>query len=225
MRDVLTFDRVGLREVDRRAVEEFGIPILVLMENAGRAVAEVVRQHCKPGARVLIVCGPGNNGGDGLVAARHLHNHGVPVQIFLLGAHEAFREAAAAQLAIVEKMRLPIAVVTDPRAELRDWVVEGGEHDVVVDALFGTGLSRAVEGVPRQMIEAINASKRLVISVDIPSGLDCDTGQPLGAAIMAGTTVSFCGLKVGFAHAKTYVGKVQIADIGAPRGLLKQCAK
>jgi NAD(P)H-hydrate epimerase len=220
----LCFDRAGLREIDRRAVDEFHIPILTLMENAGRAVAEVAHKHIRLGKAALVVCGPGNNGGDGLVAARHLSNAGVPVQILLLQDRKDFRDAAAAQLAITDAMGIPVKIETPDHAEIRNWIVESDPLDILIDAIFGTGLSRPVEGLARDVIHAINVSRRTVIAVDIPSGLDCDTGKPLGDAIRAAETVSFCGLKPGFKTAPLYTGKISVADIGAPALLLKSLA-
>jgi NAD(P)H-hydrate epimerase len=221
--NTLTFSRDALRELDRRAVDEFHIPILVLMENAGRAVAEVALRNLHKGPRrALILTGPGNNGGDGLVAARHLHNAGVSVSVILLGQREQYKNAAGTQLAIVDAMKLHTEVLSPDHAELRDWLVESDPSDIIIDALFGTGLSRTVEGLAADVIRAVNASKRTTLAIDIPSGLDADTGQPLGTAIRATETVSFCGLKRGFANAPAYTGKVTVADIGAPRELLLQ---
>lgn len=224
------FSRAALREIDRRAVEEYRIPILVLMENAGRAVAQAALSHLKPGSSVLIVCGPGNNGGDGLVAARHLHNAGFPVRVLTTfdpraGAGDPHAPLAT-QLAIAAAMKIPLHGLSDDHAELRDWIVDSQPHDLVIDALFGTGLSREVTGLPRAVIHALNLAKRTLLAVDIPSGLDCDTGQPLGIAMKATQTVSFCGAKVGFANAvaKLFIGKLTIADIGAPLQLLRDLA-
>ena len=222
----LIFTRAALRELDRRAAQDYHIPILVLMENAGRAVAETARRHIRGGRPALILAGPGNNGGDGLVAARHLHNAGVPVTVLLLAPREHYQDAAATQLAIVEAMKLSIETLTPGHAELRDWLVEAAPDDLIIDALFGTGLSRPVEGLAAEVIRAANASGRPILAVDIPSGLDCDTGQPVGGAaadlvIHAVETVSFCGGKKGFAGARAFTGKVTIADIGAPRALLE----
>jgi NAD(P)H-hydrate epimerase len=220
----LCFSRAALREMDRRAVEEFRIPILVLMENAGRAVADAARHMLKHGGSVLIVCGPGNNGGDGLVAARHLHNAGVAVEILLLADPVQFRDAAAMQLAIVHAMKLHVQTISTNHQELRNWLAESHPNDLIVDAIFGTGLSRPVEGLARDVIEAINKTRHAVLAVDIPSGLDCDTGLPLGIAVKAATTVSFCGTKMGFANAAAYTGKVMVGDIGAPVELLRELA-
>jgi len=223
-RQAFIFNRSALREMDRRAVEDYGIPILSLMENAGRAVADIVHRHLKTNAAVAIVCGSGNNGGDGLVAARHLHNAGVNVRILLLNDPSTFVGVPAVQLAIVEKMELPLETLTPGHPELRDWIVDGTPDDLIVDALFGTGLSRPVVGLACEVIHAINASRRSVISIDIPSGLDCDTGQPLGDAVRAAETVSMCGGKIGFRQpgAAAYTGKVTVGDIGAPIKLLRE---
>ncbi len=220
----LSFTREALRELDRRAVEEFHIPIRVLMENAGRAVADVARHLLKKNARALVLAGPGNNGGDGLVAARHLHNAGIPVSILLLAERDRYKDASAAQLATVDAMHLPVDTITPGHAELRDWIVESDPADLLIDALFGTGLTRPVEGLALEVIRAANASRHPILAIDIPSGLDCDTGRPLGEAIRATETVSFCGHKKGFAEARAYLGKVVTADIGAPRELLEQLA-
>lgn len=178
----------------------------------------------------MILAGPGNNGGDGLVAARHLHNAGAGVTVLLLTGREEYRGAAAEQLAIVEAMKLPMETVTAGHAELRDWMVEAVPEDLVIDAMFGTGLSRAVEGVAAEVIGVVNKSGHRVVAVDIPSGLDCDTGMPAGGGgaetvIRAGETVSFCGVKKGFGRARAFTGKVTVADIGVPVELLRALAE
>jgi NAD(P)H-hydrate epimerase len=228
---MFTFTRAGLAEVDRRAVLELGIPILVLMENAGRAVSDAVMKvvgHGK-GREVVVVCGAGNNGGDGLVAARHLHNAGVKVTVLLVGDRGKFKEAAGVNLEICERMKLPVFQVTAGHAELRDVLVEAAPEVVLVDAVFGTGLIRKVEGVAAEVIRAMNGSRKRIVAVDVPSGMDADTGLPVagGSAdevIRAVETVSMCGGKVGFGVGKEFVGKVVVGDIGAPRELLEACA-
>ncbi len=225
----LIFTRAALRELDRRAVEQYHIPILVLMENAGRAVADAALRHIKGRRLALILAGPGNNGGDGLAATRHLHNAGVAVTVLLLGARENYQDAAAAQLAMVEAMKLPVQALTPGHAELRDWMVDAAPDDLLIDALFGTGLSRPVEGLTAEVIHAANACGHPILAVDIPSGLDCDSGQPVGgggadAVIHAVETVSFCGGKKGFAQGRQFTGRVSVADIGAPVELLRELA-
>lgn len=225
--EIRVYSRAGLRELDRRAVEEYHIPILVLMENAGRAVAEAALRMVRGGRRVLILAGPGNNGGDGLVAARYLHNAKVDVTVLLLAPPEKYQDAAAVQLKIVEAMKLPMEVVTEGLAELRDWMVEAMPRDLIIDAIFGTGLSRPPEGVAAEVIRRANRSVHRIMSVDIPSGMDCDTGLAVGpedTVIRPVATVSFCGSKPGFARGKGFAGKVKVAPIGVPRELVEMLA-
>ncbi len=227
----LTFTRAALAEVDRRAVEEYGIPVLALMENAGRCVADAAIRRLAgvaPPREAIILCGPGNNGGDGLVAARHLHNAGLRITILLLAERHRFRDAAAINLAIADRMKLAggIATISPGHAELRDALVEATPDVLLIDALFGTGLSRPVEGLAAEVILAMNASRKPILAVDVPSGMDADTGLPAagGAAeyvIHATETVSMCGLKTGFTAGKTFVGKIVVGAIGVPRELLE----
>jgi NAD(P)H-hydrate epimerase len=221
----LIFTRTALRELDRRALDDYKIPIPVLMENAGRAVAQHLLTHRPPKGRVLVLTGPGNNGGDALVTARWLANAGLPVDILLLAGRHAFSGPAAAQLATIDAMKLPVEEASPGHPELRDWIVEGQPGDVLIDGIFGTGLSRPVEGLPAEIIHAANASGRRIVAVDIPSGLNADTGEALGIAIRATETVSFCGSKTGFPKARPYTGELHIADIGIPRQLLESLAQ
>ena len=213
------FSRQQVREVDRRAVEEFGVPGVVLMENAGRGAAELLLSLGVRG-RVTVCCGKGNNGGDGFVIARHLDNHGVPVRVLLFARPEELVGDAAVNFGIIRTAGLPIAVHADSPAveSLRE---ELAAAEWVVDALFGTGLSGPVRPPFDQVIAAINAGPAKVLAVDIPSGLDCDTGRPLGPTVRARHTVTFVGLKQGFAapEAGEWLGQVHVVAIGAPRGL------
>ncbi|HEY4328163.1 MAG TPA: NAD(P)H-hydrate epimerase [Phycisphaerae bacterium] len=219
-----TFTRAALRQLDRRAVEDYHIPILVLMENAGRAVA-LAALNFHP-QKILILAGPGNNGGDGMVAARHLFNSGLGVTLLLLAPRDSYKDAAAVQLAILDAMQIPAQILSPGLPELQHWLVNSAPGDLLIDALFGTGLSRPPEGLAAELIRAANASGHPILAVDIPSGIDCDSGLPLapGTAIRATETVSFCGGKKGFSAAHAFTGKITIADIGAPRALLEQLA-
>src|SRR5690349_17511425 len=170
-----------MAEADRRAVAA-GIPSLELMENAGRAVAEALQRRFRP-APVLVACGPGNNGGDGFVVARHLAAHGWSVRVALLGAREALKGDAAAEAA-----RWTAAVET-----LEPGAFEGAE--LVVDAIFGAGLARPLDGAARAAVDAMRG--RTVIAVDVPSGLDGSTGLVRGAAPQAALTVTFFRRKPG----------------------------
>jgi NAD(P)H-hydrate epimerase len=216
--------REQVREVDRRAVEEFGVPGVVLMENAGRGAAEVLRSL---GARgpVVVCCGKGNNGGDGFVIARHLDNHGVPVRVMLFARPEALSGDAAVNLEIVRRSGLAVEV----RAGADEAALRGelSAAEWVVDALFGTGLAGPLRAPFDGVVAAINACGAKVLAVDIPSGLDCDTGEPLGATVRARHTVTFVAAKAGFANpaSRGWVGELHVVDIGAPRVVVEGVAK
>ena len=222
----LWFDRRSLQEIDRRCEEQFHLPVTALMENAGTAVAHIVTRYTTPGESILVLCGSGNNGGDALVAARHLANRAYQVHVMLTSPAEKFRLAAAGQLATIHAMDIPITDISAGDAPFARWLAATGESAGIVDGMFGTGLSRPLQGSVLALVAAVNAAEHLVISVDIPSGLDCDTGEPLGLAVRAGHTVSFCGMKIGFAQAgaASYTGQISIADIGAPAVLLRELA-
>ncbi len=211
--------REQCRLIDRRAQDEFGVPGIVLMENAGRGSVDVLLQIAQP-RRVLVCCGNGNNGGDGFVIARHLDNRRVPVSVILFGRAEDLTGDAAINHEIVKRSGISLSSGTPP-----DLATLGrglAEADWVVDALFGTGLSGAIRAPLDAVVAAINESGRPVLAVDIPSGLDCDTGQPLGPTVKATHTVTFVGMKQGFAEAvaRAWTGEITVVDIGAPRVLV-----
>jgi NAD(P)H-hydrate epimerase len=213
--------RDEVRAIDRRAIEEFGVPGVVLMENAGRGAAELLISLGVPGL-VTICCGKGNNGGDGFVIARHLDNRSVPVRVFLFAKPNELTGDALINYQIIAKSGLPIAIYPDASFNDGALSAELARSPWVVDALFGTGLTGAVRPPFDRVIAAINASKARVLAVDIPSGLDCDTGEPLGPTVRADHTVTFVALKKGFANAaaKEWLGQVHVVDIGAPRAAL-----
>ncbi len=221
-----TVTREEMREMDRRAVEEFGIPGVVLMENAGRTVArealEMLEDALEP--RVAILCGKGNNGGDGFVAARHLYNQGVKVDVYLfaLMADVAFSHDPWTHLNTLVKMGLDIKEVTTA-PDARRMFVEIEDTDLIIDGLLGTGLEGEVREPYRTAVEDINNSGVPVLSIDIPSGLDCNNGHVLGVTVRAARTVTFVLLKKGFmlAEGPGHVGEVVVADIGMPRELVQ----
>jgi len=218
-RELIVFDRDAVRAVDRAAIEKYGIPGIVLMENAALGLCDHALRML-PGSdassRVLIICGSGNNGGDGYALARHLHNRGVNVTIAALGRPKPESDAGINRR-ICEHMRLHLIDFERGSTDL------AATHDfaLIVDAIFGTGLDRAVSGPAAAAIEWINAARRPVLAVDVPSGMDCDTGKPLGACVRATLTVTFVGVKSGFLapEAQELLGEVAIVDIGAPREL------
>jgi len=213
--------REEVRALDRRAIEEFGVPGVVLMENAGRGAAELLLALGAHGP-VVVCCGKGNNGGDGFVIARHLDNRGVPVRVLLFARPEELEGDAAINYRIIARAGVPIAVHAANPVDGKVLGEELAAAEWVVDALFGTGLRGPVRPPFDQVIAAINASSRRVLAVDIPSGLDCDTGRPLGPTVRATHTATFVAQKKGFADpaATEWLGQVHVLDIGAPRRLL-----
>jgi NAD(P)H-hydrate epimerase len=207
--------REETREFDRWAIERVGIPPLVLMENAGRGTADVLQSLGAAGP-VIICCGKGNNGGDGLVIARHLANRGIAATSLLFGRPEELSRDARAQWHIVERMRLPVEVWDDPAIDEARLATILGEAEWVVDALFGTGLRGAMRPPFDRVAEIVNAGPARVLAVDIPSGLDADTGLPMGATVRAHHTVTFVAPKVGFENpgAAAWLGQLHVADIG-----------
>ena len=194
------------RALDRDAVERLGLPSLLLMETAGRGVAEAARAM---GERWVVLCGPGNNGGDGMCAARHL---GRECLVHLLAEPDAERSPdAALQLRVLRKAGHAVVVGSLPR-------LAQGERRVWIDALFGTGLTRPPTGDARQWIEAFDAGAGPKLAVDIPSGLHGDTGEVLGSACRADVTVTFAARKRGLlaAAARPYVGRVVVVPLGLP---------
>ncbi len=213
--------REQVRALDRRAIEEFGVPGVVLMENAGRGAAEVLMGlDCKGPA--VICCGKGNNGGDGFVIARHLDNRQIPVRVLLFADPGRLEGDAAVNYQIIARSGLHISVYDGEISNDSKLRSELTLAEWIVDALFGTGLTGPVRQPFDRIIQCINESNRRVLAVDIPSGLDCDTGQPLGPTVRAEHTVTFVAEKKGFANplTKNWTGQVHVVDIGAPRRLL-----
>lgn len=220
--DPLTCQQI--RELDVLAIEHVGIPGIVLMENAARAAAEFIYSVLvnPPRANVVVMCGPGNNGGDGFVVARHLRNAGVPVTVVLAAPPERYKADAATNFAIYRRLD----------AELIDATAEGSQASAgqalarashIVDALLGTGSHGAPRGLIATLIGHANANPRAArIAIDIPSGLDGDSGQPADPCFRADATVTFVACKVGFLQpaAADHVGRIVVADIGIPRELI-----
>jgi len=212
--------RDEVRAFDRWAINELGVPGVVLMENAGRSCAELIQDKLADvtAPRVCIFCGTGNNGGDGYVIARHLLNSGFEVAVVICGDRTKVKGDAKINLDILERLGQPIK-----QLDLRDADIPGRVKafaagvDMLVDGLFGTGLKGSLSEEYKQLIESINSLDCPILAVDIPSGLDCDTGQPLGAAVGATYTVTFAAVKKGFTLANTaaqYTGEIFVASIG-----------
>ena len=212
-----------IRALDQAAIERVGMPGLILMENAARNVAEIVFAGLRqpPTERVVVLCGPGNNGGDGLVAARHLRNGGVDVTVVLSGAGSAMRGDAATNLEIWRRMN-GLTIEASAEGGLVQAIEIIGRGDVIVDALLGTGATGAPRGIAAELVRAANVARGRRIAVDIPTGLNADEGIVREPCIRADLTVTFVAAKPGFAApaAVGVLGQVAVVDIGVPRELI-----
>ena len=220
-----TLTREEMRELDRKAIEEYKIPGIVLMENAGRNVAEEVLQMIDnpQKVKVAILCGKGNNGGDGFVVARHLHNHSIHVDVFLIAKiSDILKDGdAGTNLQILLNMKISVKEILDISG-VNSILNELNNYNILVDALFGTGLSGDVREPFKTLIDGVNNLNKPIVSVDIPSGLDSNTGKILGAAIKATKTVTFAAAKKGFylGEGTSYTGNVTVTDISIPKDLI-----
>ena len=219
----LVFTAAQARASDQHMMTVLGLPGLVLMENAGRGVAHVIRRALGKQKRplskskVVVVCGAGQNGGDGFVIARHLHLWGARVQLYLVMPAAKIKGDAAVNLRALHGLaEVPVDDVSDVLDE-EAWWQWLNDADVLVDAIFGTGLRADVTGVPAVAIAAMNESRALRVAVDVPSGLNADTGRVQGVAVNADITATMATRKLGFAvDAQAPVGKVVVVGLGAP---------
>ena len=209
-----------MRKLDETAINRFGIPSIVLMENAGRGTVEIMlRSLGDPAGQIVsIFVGPGNNGGDGLVIARHLHQQGAKPLVFLLADPDKLTGDAAINLSIVQKLPVPVYPVHNNKdlAKIDELLAASW---AVVDAIFGTGLKRDVKGHFAEAIKRINLVNCPVVAVDVPSGLNSDSGQPLGFCVQADFTATFGLAKPGLVlhqPGSQFVGTLEVVDIGIP---------
>ncbi len=217
---------VEMRELDRIAIEEKGIPGLLLMENAGRGVVSAMEKFFPNLNRysVIVIAGKGNNGGDGFVVARHLYNRGVDVEIVLISDPSSIKGDAQENLKILRNMGIPIHSITaEEDLKILNEKLKRANL-IIVDAIFGTGLSTPVEGIPSEAIKLINASGAKVVSIDLPSGVDASTGRILGSAVKADLTVTFALPKVGHLlfPGADYTGRLEVVDISIPRDVIEK---
>lgn len=206
-----------MRELDRRAIEDYGIPSIVLMDNAGRVVSETVIKYFPRVKNIAIFCGSGNNGGDGFVAGRYLFNKDRKVSLFLIKKPSEITGDPAINLKILQKLGItPLTLNTF--VSLSAGSMKGLPYDLLIDALLGTGTKGEIKGIYADTISLINSAGKPVVAVDVPSGLDADTGKPLGSCIKAKITVTMARMKKGFLKktARKYTGKIIVADIGIP---------
>ena len=205
-----------MREIDNHTIEVLGIPGIVLMENAARGVCEVIYDRVR-GSSALVVCGKGNNGGDGLAVARNLYNMGYDVEVILTAPVEELKGDAKKNAEILSALPVPVHVV-DSTEKLFELYTFAKECDFIVDGLFGTGLSKPLSGFYAELVDFINRLNKTVISIDIPSGLSADTGQVIGPHVKADYTVTFAFPKVAHVMppACYSVGEVFVVDISIP---------
>jgi NAD(P)H-hydrate epimerase len=212
------------RAIDRFAIEQLGVPGVVLMENAGRLCADAVGDFLAgpAGRKVAICAGAGNNGGDGFVVARHLSMRGASVVVFLVSPADELSGDAEINYRIARNLHLDIREVGS--AELANLSRELRGFDVVVDAVGGTGIRGALRGDIAVAVEQINAAGRPVVAVDIPTGLDCDTGRAEGPAVRANLTVTMVARKKGFDSPASaeFTGEVRVVDIGIPADVVER---
>ena len=216
-----------MQQLDRRTIEEAGIPGVVLMENAGRGTVRVLLDHYAHllSGTVAIIAGTGNNGGDGFVIARYLVNRGISVRIFLLGRGEKIRGDARVNLDVALKMSIPLTEIGDRTA----WQAQRGEVErctLIVDAIFGTGLTSEIGGVIGEVINDLNGFSIPTVAVDLPSGVHPDSGAVLGTCVKAVCTVTFALPKRGlFLYpGAQYAGSIKVVDISIPPSFVEEAA-
>ncbi len=213
-------DNQQMRLLDRITTKEYKIPGLILMENAGMNTTVEVMKALNDDYRkkVIIICGTGNNGGDGFAVARHLYNKDVQVKVYVIGEESSIQNDGKTNFEAIRAMRVSIGFLKDEN-DMIDFNLDLMKSDIVVDAIFGTGLNTPVKGIANEVIRVVNKVQRKIISVDIPSGISGDTGKVLGNAIRATKTVAYQLPKIGnlTAPAIEYNGELLICPIGIPQ--------
>lgn len=196
------------RQLDKIAVEKFSIPSIILMENAGKNTAEIILKEFHP-RQVAIFCGGGNNGGDGFVIARHLSNNDVKVKVFTVQKISKYSGDALINLNIIQKIKIPVTYLSAQKIKIP-------KVDLIVDALLGTGAKGKIREPYKKIIQKINLAKIPIVSVDIPSGIDADTGKKQGIAVKSNLTVTMVAIKKGLRihDGRKLSGKIIVTDIG-----------
>ena len=219
-KDSLVLEPEQVRELDSFAINTIGIPGPVLMENASSSVARIISTFFSPNTKIVIVAGVGNNGGDGMALHRHIHPRS---RLVLTTTPDKLKGDALLQWSILEKAKIEKEVIKDS-TEIEKILSQLEDKDLIVDAIFGTGLTREVGGIYKEIIEIINNSKAKVLAVDLPSGLNAKSGEILGVCTKANYTVTFAAIKKGMTINKgpEMCGKIFLAGIGIPKAAMKQ---
>jgi NAD(P)H-hydrate epimerase len=227
---MLAISRAQVREVDRMAIEDYSIPGIVLMENAGRNASEAIIANFDSVSEqdFVVVVGPGNNGGDGFVIARYLELTGARVRVVLAAPPNRFKGDSLTNFKIITQSGIEVLCLVGATEER--WQVVLASATCVIDAILGTGGSGAIRGDSKNAIDSITERMKItprpfIIAIDVPSGFDCDHGTSDGDCIRADTTLTFVASKQGFhtTDANQYIGKVQVIDIGVPQAMRAHC--
>jgi hydroxyethylthiazole kinase-like uncharacterized protein yjeF len=215
-------DANQMRSIDRRTIDRFGVPSIVLMENAALAVVDAIFEHYPDVDRVALFCGTGANGGDGFAVARHLENRGVVPVLIVIGDRNAIQGDARINLEICERLGLPLYDVHED-SDIDDALAHAADADLIVDAIFGTGLNRAPRGMHADVIRGIAELRIPVLAIDLPSGLDASSHEPFEPCVQAEVTVTFAAPKLChvFEPAALYCGEVIVADISIPEAAIE----
>lgn len=227
MRPVYEMSVANCRKLDQLAADDFGIPTIVLMENAAIGLCKHALDMLDSARNqsILICCGPGNNAGDGFALARHLHNQGLSPTIVMTAPADGIAGDAKINLDIITKMGITI-IDADDYLQASNTSTPALIPGLIIDALFGTGLTGPITGIAASLINHINTQRSqgsLVLAVDVPSGLNAQTGSRISEPIIADRTVTFAALKEGYRtiEAQPYLGEIHLAQIGIPEILLK----
>ncbi|KJF28343.1 bifunctional ADP-dependent NAD(P)H-hydrate dehydratase/NAD(P)H-hydrate epimerase [Clostridium aceticum] len=209
-----------MRKLDELAIHTYKIPGIILMENAGISVVEEIEKCliAKENKKIAIICGVGNNGGDGFVIARHFLNKGIEVTTYIVGDFSNIKGDAKINFDILEKIKAPIVKLMDSK-DIEEFEKDLSQHSILIDALLGTGLQRTVEGIMKEVIIKMNLSGKEIIAVDIPSGVNGNDGKVQGIAVKATKTVTFQLPKIGniLFPGSYYGGELSIKNIGIPK--------
>lgn len=222
MSKIESLTRAQTKLIDKLAIDEFGLPGIVLMENAGLGISQYLLS-LKPTDMITICCGKGNNGGDGYVIARYLDNFNIPVQVFIFANENEIKGDAKIHYNVIKKMGLKIEHLEKSSINHKILLNKLNDSEWIVDGLFGTGLTGKLELHYSDIINTINRTNAKILAIDIPSGLDCDTGNSLGNTIKAAYTCTLISMKIGFLNdnAKEYLSEVKVIELGIPRQIIR----
>ncbi len=203
------------RLIDQYIIHEIGLPSVILMENAGHGIAQHLLSF-NPKGKIIVCCGKGNNGGDGYVIARYLNIYGIKVQVFVFSHENDIKGDAKIHHDVIKKIGIPLEYFDQINLNHSALLQILNNAEWVIDGIFGTGLSGKIDPFYFELINTINKTSAKILSIDIPSGLNCNTGKPFGTAIEANITCTLLSMKTGFLNeeAQKYLGKVEVINLG-----------